>query len=93
MRSRMTLTVTALALASSLAAFPALAQQSMSRNVNDGGMPAEPAGAPEYSGNGQVVPAPGNNEVGTNDCATRFRSYDAATGTYLGLDGRRHPCS
>ncbi|MEJ2373899.1 MAG: BA14K family protein [Pseudolabrys sp.] len=22
----------------------------------------------------------------------RFRSYDLRTGTYLGYDGRRHPC-
>ncbi|WP_413988668.1 BA14K family protein [Labrys okinawensis] len=25
-------------------------------------------------------------------CAARFRSYNAATGTYLGNDGLRHPC-
>ena len=25
-------------------------------------------------------------------CAARFRSYDPASGTYLGYDGRRHPC-
>jgi hypothetical protein len=25
-------------------------------------------------------------------CARRFRSYDAASGTYLGNDGARHPC-
>jgi hypothetical protein len=25
-------------------------------------------------------------------CAQRFRSYDPASGTYLGYDGRRHPC-
>jgi BA14K-like protein len=25
-------------------------------------------------------------------CAARFRSFDPATGTYLGLDGRRHIC-
>lgn len=25
-------------------------------------------------------------------CARRFRSYDPATGTYLGYDGYRHPC-
>lgn len=25
-------------------------------------------------------------------CAQRFRSYDPASGTYLGLDGQRHPC-
>jgi BA14K-like protein len=27
-----------------------------------------------------------------NYCARRFRSYDAASGTYLGYDGRRHSC-
>jgi hypothetical protein len=25
-------------------------------------------------------------------CAQRFRSYDPASGTYLGYDGFRHPC-
>jgi hypothetical protein len=25
-------------------------------------------------------------------CVQRFRSYDPSTGTYLGYDGRRHPC-
>jgi BA14K-like protein len=25
-------------------------------------------------------------------CAQRFRSYDPASGTYLGVDGLRHPC-
>jgi BA14K-like protein len=25
-------------------------------------------------------------------CAQRYRSYDPASGTYLGNDGRRHPC-
>lgn len=25
-------------------------------------------------------------------CLQRFRSYDPASGTYLGYDGRRHPC-
>ena len=93
MRSRMTAAVTALALAGAVAAFPAFAQQyPTGRNADDGGMPAEPSGAPQYNGNGQVVPA-GGNEVGSNNCATRFRSYDPATGTYLGSDGRRHPCS
>jgi hypothetical protein len=27
-----------------------------------------------------------------NGCAARFRSYDPASGTYLGIDGRRHRC-
>lgn len=25
-------------------------------------------------------------------CASRFRSYDPESGTYLGYDGLRHPC-
>jgi hypothetical protein len=25
-------------------------------------------------------------------CAQRYRSYDPASGTYLGYDGARHPC-
>jgi len=25
-------------------------------------------------------------------CASRFRSYDPASGTYLGYDGMRHSC-
>jgi len=34
--------------------------------------------------------------VSSNDdaasCAQRYRSYDPASGTYLGYDGERHPC-
>lgn len=26
------------------------------------------------------------------ECAARFRSFDPASGTFLGYDGRRHPC-
>jgi hypothetical protein len=25
-------------------------------------------------------------------CFSRYRSYDPASGTYMGYDGRRHPC-
>jgi len=25
-------------------------------------------------------------------CSQRYRSYDPASGTYLGFDGQRHPC-
>jgi hypothetical protein len=28
----------------------------------------------------------------TGYCMQRFRSYDPASGTYLGYDGMRHPC-
>ena len=27
-----------------------------------------------------------------SSCAARYRSYDPASGTYLGFDGLRHPC-
>jgi hypothetical protein len=39
--------------------------------------------APTY-----VVPNQGAYEY----CSQRFRSYDPASGTYLGYDGLRHPC-
>ena len=41
---------------------------------------------PVYGG----YPAYGGDAVAY--CAQRFRSYDPASGTYLGYDGRRHPC-
>jgi hypothetical protein len=38
----------------------------------------------------------GNNSYamspGDGDCAQRYRSYDPASGTYVGHDGRRHSC-
>jgi hypothetical protein len=41
-------------------------------------------------GNSVVV---GQNVAGdASYCAQRYRSYDPASGTYLGLDGLRHPC-
>jgi hypothetical protein len=36
----------------------------------------------------EVAPQSGADEY----CARRFRSYDPRSGTYLGYDGRRHPC-
>jgi hypothetical protein len=27
-----------------------------------------------------------------SSCALRYRSYDSASGTFLGYDGARHPC-
>ena len=32
----------------------------------------------------------GGDDVGY--CMSRFRSYDPRSGTYMGFDGRRHPC-
>ena len=43
-----------------------------------GGAIAQSQAAPVYGGNSY--------------CAQRYRSYDPASGTYLGYDGRRHPC-
>lgn len=42
------------------------------------------APAPAYGG------PDGGGEV--EYCASRFQSYDPASGTYLGYDGLRHPC-
>jgi hypothetical protein len=36
----------------------------------------------------QAAPVYGGNAY----CAQRYRSYDPASGTYLGYDGLRHPC-
>lgn len=47
---------------------------------------------PAYYGPPPVVygaPAVGD---GVAYCMRRFRSYDPASGTYLGYDGYRHPC-
>jgi hypothetical protein len=37
----------------------------------------------------EVVPAGGDDVA---YCQQRYRSYDVASGTYLGYDGLRHPC-
>jgi BA14K-like protein len=42
-----------------------------------------PAYGPGY------YPAPAD---GGNGCARRYKSYDPASGTFLGHDGARHPC-
>jgi hypothetical protein len=57
-------------------------------------------GAPAYYGPGYVegpvyaapayAPPPPGDEVAY--CMRRYRSYDPASGTFLGYDGLRHPC-
>ena len=37
-------------------------------------------------------PAPGYGGSANAYCANRYKSYDPATGTFLGYDGARHPC-
>ena len=39
-----------------------------------------------------AVVVEGSGEGAEAYCAQRFRSYDPASGTYLGYDGLRHPC-
>ena len=46
-------------------------------------------GDPDYDGySGSVV----SSGADPSYCAQRYKSYDPASGTYLGRDGRRHPC-
>jgi hypothetical protein len=47
---------------------------------------------PGYYDQGYISAPPyvGGDEVAY--CQQRFRSYDPASGTYLGFDGLRHPC-
>lgn len=57
------------------------------------GAPAYYYGAPYYPpaayGPGYYPPPYGG---GAAECARRYRSYDPATGTFLGYDGVRHSC-
>jgi hypothetical protein len=41
---------------------------------------------------GPGYPAPGYVGNPAASCASRYKSYDPATGTFLGNDGLRHPC-
>jgi BA14K-like protein len=56
-------------------------------------VPAPPPPPPGYV---EAAPPPGPPPTGSvsavDYCAQRYRSFDPATGTYLGFDGQRHPC-
>ena len=45
-----------------------------------------------YGSPGYVYGTPGVAVGDDSYCAQRFKSWDPATGTYLGYDGLRHPC-
>ena len=51
------------------------------------------ANRPYYYGGGPYAYSAGpyGNDA-TQYCLSRFKSYDPASGTYLGYDGYRHPC-
>jgi hypothetical protein len=58
-------------------------------------VPPPPPGyvaAPPPGYGGAPPPPPPANVSAVDYCAQRYRSYDPATGTYLGFDGQRHPC-
>ena len=62
-----------------------------------GGMLAAPYYAPDYYGSGYYAPAPNVYygapvAGGVAYCMRRYKSYDPASGTYLGYDGLRHAC-
>lgn len=62
-----------------------------------GGMLAAPYYAPGYYGSGYYAPAPNAYYGapvggGVAYCMRRYKSYDPASGTYLGYDGLRHAC-
>ena len=56
-----------------------------------GGSAVNPTYHRSLRGGGAYAFAP-NAGNGTASCEQRFRSYDPASGTYLGFDGLRHPC-
>ena len=43
-----------------------------------------------YDDSATVAVAPGGGDDAY--CKQRYKSYDPASGTYLGYDGQRHPC-
>ena len=63
-------------------------------DVLNGGRPtpaASGAVAPVRFGGSDAYAAMGGNANGSS-CGQRYRSYDSASGTFLGHDGHRHPC-
>ena len=59
-------------------------------SVADGAAAVGPELEPESPG--YVYGTPGVAVGDDSYCAQRFKSWDPATGTYLGYDGLRHPC-
>jgi len=46
----------------------------------------------EYAEQPSVAAMPDTGGDAISYCMQRFRSFDPASGTYLGYDGQRHPC-
>ena len=94
--TRIRMPLVALSIGAALASTPAFAQgYSPGRPMNDGGFQAtqqQPAlGQPNQFGDFYANQT-GPQSSGVSNCAARFHSFDPATGTYLGFDGRHHSC-
>jgi hypothetical protein len=98
---RGTAAVVAAVLLAPLAAAPAVAEgggQKRSAQLNAAfglGFQAEPARpAPERppAAPVQVIMAKPGTAAWNEACAARYHSFDPATGTYLGFDGKRYRC-
>ncbi|MFT4121982.1 BA14K family protein, partial [Bradyrhizobium sp.] len=49
-------------------------------------------GDDSYYDDSSVAVVPDSGGDSSAYCAQRYKSYDPASGTYLGYDGQRHPC-
>ncbi len=56
-----------------------------------GGAIARRPPPPRYYYDDEDAPPPRRADA-VEYCMERFKSYDPGSGTYLGYDGRRHPC-
>jgi BA14K-like protein len=66
------------------------------RNGYDSGYAYAPGYGQRYvpdDEQGYVAVAPDGGGSDAAYCRQRYRSYDPASGTYLGFDGLRHPCT
>ena len=100
MSSKIALRLAALALGAAFASAPALAQDYYQSTPQSPGI--GPNGDARYGlyneeptyglyNEAPGMAAPGDQGAAA-DCAAQFRSYDPASGTFLGYDGQRHPC-
>jgi hypothetical protein len=87
------LTKTAIALATALTLGTVCAALAAPDTDQKGGYREEGAGGIVTDGVNPVY-HPSMHKAGGDAaaCEQRFRSYDPASGTYLGDDGKRHPC-
>lgn len=99
MGSKTAIRVAALALGAALASAPAWPQDDRDNAQSPGMGPGGDARYGVFSEaqtQGLYDAAPGmaapGDQGALSACAARYRSYDPATGTFLGYDGQRHPC-